>query len=267
MKAHRRRGRLNEGAPTKRTPELIVQIAKAISLGLTDEETCALVGIDPNTLMNWKKDSEFLGAIKSAVAARLVKRLERIETGANGWQGCAWLTERLMPTRYAKPEVQISLNTASGEGNQAHVITISLEEAERIEAEAAPIREMARQLIENYQRNRNGSHSPRGQRRNCRCRPVERDNNLRASSGAVRPIPARPALMLSGGLFLAFMALSVLQTPGPNAWPSFTVMVLVAGIILFNMKKTKFCDQCGAFVRAQWETPKFCPKCGAELPN
>ena len=73
--------------------------------------------------------------------------------------------------------------------------------------------------------------------------------------------------MLSGGLFLAFMALSVLQTPGPNAWPSFTVMVLVAGIILFNMKKTKFCDQCGAFVRAQWETPKFCPKCGAKLPN
>ena len=65
----------------------------------------------------------------------MVKRLKQIETGANGWQGCAWLTERLFPTRNAKPEVQISLNTASGQGNQAHVITISLEEAERLEPE------------------------------------------------------------------------------------------------------------------------------------
>jgi len=154
-----RRGRLSEGRPTKKTPQLIARIAKAISLGLTDEETCALVGIDPNTLMNWKKDPEFLGAIKSAVAARLVKRLDRIESGANGWQGCAWLTERLFPTRYAKPEVQISLNTASGQGNRAHVITINLEEAERIEAESAPIREAARQLLEEYERNRNSSGS------------------------------------------------------------------------------------------------------------
>jgi hypothetical protein len=34
-----------------------------------------------------------------------------------------------------------------------------VEDAQRIEAEAAPIREAARQLIEEYERNRNGSHS------------------------------------------------------------------------------------------------------------
>jgi len=73
-----------------------------------------LVRIHWETLIEWKKDPEFSEAIKSAVAARMVKRLERIESGGNGWQGCAWLTERLMPARYAKPEVQISLNTASG---------------------------------------------------------------------------------------------------------------------------------------------------------
>ena len=55
--------------------------------------------------------------------------------------------------------MQISLNTASGQCHNAHVITISLEEAERIEAQAAPIREKARQLLEEYERNRNGSHS------------------------------------------------------------------------------------------------------------
>jgi hypothetical protein len=118
------------------------------------------------------------GAIKSAVAARLVKRLERIESGRNGWQGSAWLAERLYPTRYAKPEVQISLNTASGQGNHAHVITISLEEAERIEALSAPIREKARQLLEEYQRNRNGSHSIEASAERVDAGSVERANDL-----------------------------------------------------------------------------------------
>jgi hypothetical protein len=139
---------------------MVARIAKAISLGLNDEETAALVRIDRDTLLEWNKDPEFSGTIKSAVADRMVKRLERIESGGNGWQGSAWLAERLFPTRYAKPEVQISLNTASGQGNNAHVITISLEEAERIEAEAAPIREAARQLLEEYERNRGGAGSP-----------------------------------------------------------------------------------------------------------
>jgi hypothetical protein len=43
--------------------------------------------------------------------------------------------------------------------HNAHSITISLEEAERIEAESALTRESARQLLEEYERNRNGSHS------------------------------------------------------------------------------------------------------------
>jgi hypothetical protein len=139
---------------------MVARIAKAISLGLNDEETAALVRIDRHTLLEWNKDPEFSATIKSAVADRMVKRLEQIEKGGNGWQGCAWLTERLFPTRYAKPEVQISLNSASGQGNHPHVITISLEEAERIEAQAAPIREMARQLLEEYLQRRNGAGSP-----------------------------------------------------------------------------------------------------------
>ena len=90
----------------------------------------------------------------------MVKRLKQIETGANGWQGCAWITERLFPTRYAKPEVQISLNSSLSPTHNGLTLTISLEEAERIEAEAAPIRETARQLLEEYERNRNGFGSP-----------------------------------------------------------------------------------------------------------
>jgi hypothetical protein len=141
---------------------MVAQIAEAISLGLNDEETAALVGIERNTLINWKKDPEFLGTIKGAVAARMVKRLKQIETGANGWQGCAWITERLFPTRYAKPEVQISLNSSLSPTHNGLTLTISLEEAERIEAEAAPIRETARQMLEEYLQRRNGAGSPKG---------------------------------------------------------------------------------------------------------
>jgi hypothetical protein len=43
---------------------MVARISEAIGLGLTEEETCALVGIEPNTLINWKKDPEFLGAIE-----------------------------------------------------------------------------------------------------------------------------------------------------------------------------------------------------------
>jgi hypothetical protein len=86
---------------------MVARISEAISFGLTDEETSALVGITPPTLIEWKKDPEFLEAIKSTVSARLLKRLKRIENGVDGWQGSAWLAERLYPTRYAKPEVQI----------------------------------------------------------------------------------------------------------------------------------------------------------------
>jgi hypothetical protein len=68
--------------------------------------------------------------------------------------------ERLLPSRYAKPEVQISLNNTWSEADNSRVITISLEEARQIEERAAPIREVARQMLEEYERNRNGSGSP-----------------------------------------------------------------------------------------------------------
>jgi hypothetical protein len=129
---------------------MVPRISQAISLGLTDEETAALVDIEPSTLINWKADPELLEAIKKAVSARLVKRLERIEKGGNGWQGCAWLTERLLPTRYTKPKVQISLNSSLNPTHNALTLTISLEEARQIEERAAPIRESARQMLEEY---------------------------------------------------------------------------------------------------------------------
>jgi hypothetical protein len=148
-----KRGRLNEGRPTKKTSELVARVAEAISFGLIDKEVCELIGIDKDTLIDWKKDPEFFGQIKPAVALRHLKRLQKIESGEVGWQGAAWLAERLMPHRYAKPEVQISLNNAAENGN-GHQITIKLADAREIESRSEPIRETVSELLANYQKSR-----------------------------------------------------------------------------------------------------------------
>ena len=106
------------GRPTKRTPEITARIAEAISFGLSDEETAGLVGIDDDTLTQWRKIPEFSGAIKSAVANRKLARLKRIEAGEPGWQGTAWAMERQYPERFAKPEIQLNLNCASRESQK-----------------------------------------------------------------------------------------------------------------------------------------------------
>ena len=41
-------GRVGEGRPTKRTPEVVAKIAEAVAIGLTDEEARLLAGINPD---------------------------------------------------------------------------------------------------------------------------------------------------------------------------------------------------------------------------
>ena len=79
-----KRGRLGEGRPTKRTPEVVAKIAEVIAMGLTDEEAALLAGVNPDTMTERRKDPEFSGAIKKATAQRLLLRLERIEAGKRG---------------------------------------------------------------------------------------------------------------------------------------------------------------------------------------
>ena len=119
-----KRGRLGEGRPTKRTPEVVARIAEAVAIGLTDEEAALLAGINPDTMTESRKDSEFSGSIKRAGAQRLLLRLERIEAGEQGWQGTAWALERLHPARFARPEVmnQIAVVNQAGKAPAERVI-------------------------------------------------------------------------------------------------------------------------------------------------
>ena len=126
-----KRGRVGEGRPTKRTPEVVAKIAEAIAIGLTDEEASLLAGINPDTMTQWRKNSEFSGAIKRAGAQRLLLRLERIEAGEQGWQGTAWALERLYPHRFARPETQTQIAIVSHGGKAAaaeRVIVLPAEE-------------------------------------------------------------------------------------------------------------------------------------------
>ena len=117
---------------------------------MADDEATSIAGISDLTLTTWRKDPEFLRKIKTAVAIRLAMRLAKIESGADGWQGTAWLLERLYPTRFSKPEIQISLSNSFNQTVNALSITISPEEAKEIEARAAPEREKVRRMFEAY---------------------------------------------------------------------------------------------------------------------
>jgi hypothetical protein len=109
--------------------------------------------------MAWKReDPEFNQKVEAAAAKAAARLLARIERQArNNFAAATWILERRFPELFSRPEAQLNLSNTTN--NNAHVVTISVEDAQRIEAEAAPIREAARQLIEEYERNRNGSHS------------------------------------------------------------------------------------------------------------
>jgi hypothetical protein len=121
-----KRGRVGEGRPTKRTPEVVARIAEAIAKGLTDREAGLLAGVRHDTMTEWRKEREFSEAIERATAQRLLLRLGRVEAGEQGWQGTAWALERLHPARFARPEVlnQIAVVNAGGKAPAERVIVL-----------------------------------------------------------------------------------------------------------------------------------------------
>jgi hypothetical protein len=65
-----KRGRLGEGRPAKRTPEVVAKIAEAIASGLTDREAGLLAGVRHDTMTEWRKDPEFSESIEKATAQK-----------------------------------------------------------------------------------------------------------------------------------------------------------------------------------------------------
>jgi hypothetical protein len=61
-----------------------------------------------------------------------------------------WLVERQFPTRFSKPEIQISLSNSFNQTVNALSIVIGKEEARVIEAQAEPIRQSVRKMFDAY---------------------------------------------------------------------------------------------------------------------
>jgi hypothetical protein len=115
---------------------------------LTDEEAAAIADVQASTLSEWRRIPEFAEALKKATAVRLLL----IESRVDNWQSISWLVERQYYSRFAKPEVQISLNNSFNQTVDALSVSISAEELREIEAEAAPSRETVRQMFAAYRR-------------------------------------------------------------------------------------------------------------------
>ena len=48
---------------------------------------------------------------------------KKIYKGEPGWQGAAWMLERKYASQFARPDIQLSLNTSNTTTNQTIVIT------------------------------------------------------------------------------------------------------------------------------------------------
>jgi hypothetical protein len=103
------------GRPSKRTPELEEKICHGIASGLTNRETAALCGINVDTLYEWLKDEKFAEKIEGSCAARTLIRIERVESGARGWEASAWILERFSPERFARPEIRLQMRDANAQ--------------------------------------------------------------------------------------------------------------------------------------------------------
>jgi hypothetical protein len=111
------------GRPTVITPAVQKQIADCFFDGLTDEETAALCDINQKTIQRARR-GEFCPAIKKAEFGRKQFYIRKLRDGKRpDWPRIAWFLERRYPTEFAKPEVQLQINTTNQTVNNTLIIT------------------------------------------------------------------------------------------------------------------------------------------------
>lgn len=106
------------GRPTKLTPEVARLICNAIRAGCFPETAIEAAGVSRATLYGWLRKGktekrgvhrDFLDTYKRALAefeVSVVATMRRIGDKKNAWMALAWLLERRMPQRWARPEVK-----------------------------------------------------------------------------------------------------------------------------------------------------------------
>jgi hypothetical protein len=145
------------GRPTKLTPKAIAQIAEAFLYGLSDQETALLADIDVRTIERARRGT-FCREIKRAEIARKQLYIRRITEGKRpDWARWAWFLERRFPREFAKPEIQLSVN--SNVINNTLIVT-----AEVAHQMADRVKEADAKVTELFKRKKlgNGNSSPEG---------------------------------------------------------------------------------------------------------
>lgn len=96
----------------KLTEQLIRDAEKYVSAGLTNADTCRVLGISESTLYKWLQEPrkglevELFEALEKARMLRKAAMLQTITKAAREgtWQAAAWYLERVYPGEYAKPD-------------------------------------------------------------------------------------------------------------------------------------------------------------------
>jgi hypothetical protein len=110
------------GRPTKLTPSVQKEIAELFFLAFTDEQVALYVGINEKTIRRARL-GEFCPAIKKAEIAREMKYRQKVWDGVGNWCGVSWFLERKYPTQFAKPEIQLAINTTNQTVNNTLIVT------------------------------------------------------------------------------------------------------------------------------------------------
>jgi hypothetical protein len=105
------------------TPAVQQKIADCFFDGLTDEETAALCDISYKTIQR-ARAGQFCPAIKKAEFGRKQFYIRKLRDGKRpDWPRIAWFLERRYPTEFAKPEIQLAINTTNQTVNNTLIVT------------------------------------------------------------------------------------------------------------------------------------------------
>jgi hypothetical protein len=139
---------------------------KAIATGAPYIICCRAVGIHFDTFMGWKQtDPEFAAKVEQTSAKAALRLLGKIEKQAtNNFAACSWILERRFPELFSRPEVQLNLIQQNNVTENHLSITISSQEVREIEAQAEPVREKVRKMVEAYRPGAVGNGNGSGER-------------------------------------------------------------------------------------------------------
>jgi hypothetical protein len=107
---------------------VIKQIAELFFLAFTDEQVATITGVSSKSIQRYRR-GDLCPAIKIAELQREAIYRRKIWNAKGFWQGAAWFLERKYPTQFAKPEIQLQVNT---QFNSVTAITITAPEAGKI---------------------------------------------------------------------------------------------------------------------------------------